>query len=521
MLTSENNFLTPKIVDCIFLRRKFKEFPRTEKIVLCHGVFDVVHPGHIRHLLYAKSLGDVLVVSITADKYVNKGENRPHIPEQLRAISLASMMIVDYVIINNSPTVLNILEDLEPDVFAKGFEYSSNSMPKPTQAELNVVRNYGGKMLFTPGDIVYSSTKILSLQKPSIKYELLSQLMDRFGITKANIFDTLAKLPSLSVLVVGDTIVDEIVNVNVIGGPTKTPNLSVRKLDSHFYLGGAAIVASHLAQIGANVQFCTLISDDFAGIFAKNKLRDQEIEVHLVTDSGRPTTTKSVISCDSQRLIKIDSVDNRPIEDSQVSKISKVIEEFTGDLVIFSDFRHGIFNAQTIGLFTSKVKKNIFKVADSQLASRWGNITDFKEMDLVTPNEKEARFSIGDQDSSLGSLIGRLALECRARNVILKLGSRGTLNMFVEEGVPLHDAQSYSIESFVDNLIDPVGAGDALLAYAALTLVQSNSLPMASIIGSVAAACACEQEGNQPISREKVVTKFHEIFHSMSYETLS
>lgn len=521
MLDKEQEFISHKIVDEAFLLDKFNKFPRDEKIVLCHGVFDVVHPGHLRHLLYAKTLGKKLIVSITADKFVNKGEHRPHVPEQLRAFSLASMLIVDFVIINNSPTVLGLLEKLKPDIFAKGFEYTSNSLPKPTQDELSIVKAYGGEMLFTPGDIVFSSSKFLNFQKPDLKYELLSQLMNQFDISKNDIMRSLNESNSISVLVVGDTIVDEIVDVSLIGGPTKTPNLSVRKLDANFYIGGAAIVASHLSQYGASVEFCSLISDDTPGIFAKKVLHELDIDLKLIHDSNRPTTTKSSISCDGQRLLKVDSVDNRAIDPSQTLEIAKVIENFKGDLIIFCDFRHGIFNSQTIELFTSKINKNILKVADSQVASRWGNITDFIDMDLITPNEKEARFSLGDQDSSIGSLIGKLAQECRTANIILKLGSKGVIGLSVGKDVEISNGDSFTLDSFVTKLIDPVGAGDALLAYAAITFFKSKSLPLATIIGSVAAACACEEEGNKPIDREKVINKFNQIFKFMDYETIS
>jgi cytidyltransferase-like protein len=106
-----------------------------EKLILCHGVFDVVHPGHVRHLAYAKTLANYLIVSITADRYIEKGNYRPHIPERLRALNLAAFEMVDFVIIDDHQTPLNLLTELKPDFFAKGFEYTSSGLPPATLDE--------------------------------------------------------------------------------------------------------------------------------------------------------------------------------------------------------------------------------------------------------------------------------------------------------------------------------------------------------------------------------------------------
>src|SRR3984885_9515058 len=125
--------------------------PRQKRVIMCHGVFDVVHPGHVRHLLYAKSKADVLVASITADHRITKGEHRPHVPQDLRAVNLAAFEVVDYVLVDpNTKPITNILI-LQPDFFAKGFEYTSTGMPPKTAEEADAVRSYGGEIIFTPG----------------------------------------------------------------------------------------------------------------------------------------------------------------------------------------------------------------------------------------------------------------------------------------------------------------------------------------------------------------------------------
>src|SRR5687768_1802921 len=124
--------------------------PRSAKVIMCHGVFDVVHPGHVRHLLFAKSKGDVLIASLTADKFIDKGKYRPHVPQDLRAINLAAFEMVDYVVIDDCATPLKNLGIIQPDYYAKGYEYTSNGKLHPrTREELAVVKSYGGEVLFS------------------------------------------------------------------------------------------------------------------------------------------------------------------------------------------------------------------------------------------------------------------------------------------------------------------------------------------------------------------------------------
>ena len=176
-----------KIILLENLKKIIGKKTRKKKVILCHGNFDVVHPGHVRHLIYAKSKADLLVVSITADKHIQKGIYRPFVPENLRALNLAAFEMVDYVIIDDNQTSIRILKNLNPDFFAKGFEYSSGELPPATQEEAKIVEKYGGEMIFTPGDIVYSSTKLLKLSEPKIDNYKILDLMQRNKVSFNNL----------------------------------------------------------------------------------------------------------------------------------------------------------------------------------------------------------------------------------------------------------------------------------------------------------------------------------------------
>ena len=483
--------------------------PRQKKVIMCHGVFDVVHPGHVRHLLYAKTKGDVLVASLTADEHIMKANFRPYVPEDLRAINLAALEVVDYVIIDRDPTPLQNLGIIQPDYFAKGYEYTSGVVNPKTEEEMQVLESYGGEVIFTPGDIVYSSSALIELAPPKIATEKLMTLMDAEGIGFGDLYSALDKFKGVRIHVVGDTIIDSYTYCNMIGGMTKTPTMSVlfqKKID---YTGGAAIVAKHLKAAGAEVTFSTVLGNDAFKDLVLDDLGKAGVDVQPIIDETRPTTNKNAIVAEGYRLLKVDTLDNRSISDKNVARLKKQIAASKADAVVFSDFRHGIFNRHTIPELTSAIAAGVFRVADSQVASRWGNILEFEGFDLITPNEREARFALGDQDSVVRPLALELHGRSKCKTLILKLGERGVLTY--RSNAPGDYRAFFAIDSFVEQMVDAVGAGDALLAYSTLAMIATRNEVIASILGTMAAGVECEHDGNWPVLPEVVRKKIHRV----------
>jgi len=490
--------------------------PRKRKVIMCHGVFDVVHPGHLRHLLYAKSKADVLVASLTADQHIAKGRYRPHVPQDLRAINLAAFEIVDYVLIDPEPTPLKNLSLIKPDIFAKGYEYQASGLPLKTQAELELIRSYGGEIIFTPGDYVFSSSQLIEAAPPSLRIEKLVTVMEAADLTFDKLRHTLDTLGGRPVHVVGDTIVDTFTYTSMIGGQTKTPTISVLFDHKTDYVGGAGVVAEHLKAAGAEVIFSTVLGEDALKDFVLDSLAKSGVECRPVIDKTRPTTNKNAIISGGYRLLKVDTLDNRSISDEIVLTLAKSVATVKAEALVFSDFRHGMFNRRTIPTLTDAIPQEIYKVADSQVASRWGNITEFRGFDLITPNEREARFALGDQDSGIRPLAADLYDAARCKTLILKLGDKGVLTCRHNDHQSLDSF--FVIDSFVDRLVDGVGAGDALLAYATLSMLASKCELTATIIGSMAAACECEKDGNIPINIEDVHHKLDAVEREAKFD---
>ena len=501
----EKSKLKTKVKTLEELAKLIGSRPREKKVIMCHGTFDVVHPGHIRHLLYAKSKGDILVASLTCDDHIHKANFRPFVPEELRAINLAALEMVDYVIMDRNPTPLDNLTFLQPDYFAKGYEYVENGMHSKTQDELKVLDGYGGELIFTPGDIVYSSSALIESAPPNISVEKLLALMEAENLTFDDLRGVLDGFGGLRVHVVGDTIVDTYTVCSMIGGQTKTPTISVRFEEQTDFCGAGAVVAKHLRVAGAEVTFSTVMGDDAYKSFVLSDLKKHGVDCQAIIDNTRPTTNKNAIVAENYRLLKIDRLDNRSISEKILTQLQSQISSNRTDAVIFSDFRHGIFNSQTIPHLIESIPKGVFRVADSQVATRWGNILEFQGFDLLTPNEREARFALGDQDSVVRPLAYKLYVRANCRTLILKLGSRGILTYRNRNE---HDPRMFiAIDSFVDDLVDAVGSGDAMLAYATLVMMSTGNEVIASIVGSFAAAVECEKDGNVPVEPQDVLGK--------------
>jgi rfaE bifunctional protein kinase chain/domain/rfaE bifunctional protein nucleotidyltransferase chain/domain len=495
------------------VRKIVGPYPRELRVGMCHGCFDIVHPGHVRHLMYAKSKCDILIASVTADQHIDKGEGRPYVPQDLRAMNLASFEMIDYVVIDQNPTPIENIKKLQPDFFFKGFEYVQGTMSEKTLKEKETLESYGGKFVFSPGDIVYSSTVILNHHRPNLGKEKLYSLMESEEVTFSDLYKVLDQLSGIKVHVIGDTIVDKYNYGSTLGSSKKTPTLSILYEQDKVFVGGAGVVAKHLQSLGANVTFTTVVGQDDLADYVRKDLKKSHIKLNAITDPDRPTVLKERFIANGYKLLQMDKLNNTPLNDELVGKIGNLIANTQADIVVFSDFRHGLFHRGSIERLLEKIPKGVMKVADSQVSSRWGNILEFRGFDLITPNEHEARFSLGDQDSVVQSLAQRVIEESKAKNLILKLGEKGVL-AYCNNGKGHRNF--FHVDSVVDKVVDPIGAGDALLAAASMALFRSDNIILSTILGTFAAAVACEKSGNYPVGQEEIRSKIDQMQHNMS-----
>ncbi len=482
--------------------------PRERKVIMCHGTFDIVHPGHLRHLTYAKEKADILVASVTADIHVSKGIHRPYVPQELRAANLAALEMVDYVVIDHNATPIENILAIQPDFFAKGFEYQATTIPARTREEMAALDTYGGQMVFTPGDVVYSSSALLEHHAPQLGIDKLLAVMGSEKLGFGDIRAALSDVNQIRVHVIGDLIVDRYAYCSLLGQSSKYPSFSVRVDETNTYVGGAGIVAKHLKSLGADVRLTTVVGDDELKAFALTDLETAGVCIEPIVDPGRPTTLKERFIADGHRMLQVDRLDNQILSDKLRREVAGSIASHNCDVVVFSDFRHGMFHPATMPDLLDEIPQGALRAADSQVSNRWGNILDFKGFDLITPNEREARFALGEQDLGVRPLAQRLYQLAQARYLILKLGPRGILTYRSDGWEP---REFFVLDSFAEDVVDTIGAGDALLAMSILTLASTRNIVTASILGNIAAAVACERTGNVPVTTMDIEGKLQAV----------
>ena len=209
-----------------------------------------------------------------------------------------------------------------------------------------------------------------------------------------------------------------------------------------------------LKNLSKYVQLTTLIGNDKKGKFAKKELIKKRVNLNSINEYLRPTTNKNSYMVDNHKLLKVDEVVNSTILDKTIDFIAEKINKERNKLIVFSDFRHGFFNKFTAKKFVDSIDKSCFKVADSQVASRWGNILDFKGFDLISCTEKEARYSLFEQDLPIRTLADELLKKSKTKNLILKLGYKGLISLNKKR-------KDYIVlDPFVTKLVDSNGAGE-------------------------------------------------------------
>jgi rfaE bifunctional protein kinase chain/domain/rfaE bifunctional protein nucleotidyltransferase chain/domain len=507
---------TPKLLafDALLARRGQAQ-AKGQTVVHCHGCFDIVHPGHIHHLQFARSLGDVLLVSVSADSQVNKGASRPLIPDELRTASLAALECVDWVYLNPDPTATQLLDQLRPDIYVKGQEYEQSQDPR-FLAERDAVTRHGGRVVFSSGDIVYSSTALIGAglsaagtTAPMFDDEKLTRLCRRHNITATSLSSRLHSVRGMPIVVVGDYILDRYHFCDATGIAGESPMMSLRELETRAFDGGAAVVALHLAGLGAKPTLVTAMAHDDDARDAAWRLRQAGVTVRALP-RPRATVQKHRYLVDTNKLIKIDQGSAVPLDSTAEAAVAEQIAAATENAAacIFTDFGYGLITAGLLQRIMPDLRKRVGTLT-ADVSGMQTNLLMFRDVDLLCPTERELRQTLHDFSSGLGNVVARLLQTTGAHQAIVTLGKQGLIGCDWPAATPAesdHRLRSEYVPALCKTAIDPMGCGDALLAAASAALAAGASLPEAALLGSLAAAQELNQLGNVPLNIDDLHT---------------
>lgn len=472
-----------------------------QKVVHCHGVFDLLHIGHIKHLEAAKKLGDVLVVTITPDRFVNKGPSRPVFTEQLRAEAVAALGCVDFIAINQWPTAVETIRLLRPDIYAKGVEYrdAGKDITGKIVGEEAAVREAGGRLAFTE-DITFSSSHLINRYSSAYPPEVRDYLAGFCGRHQAaEVLGYIEKAKTLKVLAVGEAILDEYQYCTAIGKSSKEPTLVVKSLSSEKFAGGILAVVNHLAEICGTASVLT-------GLGALNP-QEEFVRAHL-SDRVKPTFAyrKDAPTIVKRRLIEnyffmklmevyeindvdLDEADNRAFCDLLEAQVP------AHDAVVVVDYGHGLLSREAIRILCEKSK---FLAVNAQAnAGNLGyhTISMYPRADFATMTESEIRLEARDRRGDLRSMVKSVSDHIHCGRIAVTMGRFGCLCYGKEEGF-------IEVPAFASKVVDRIGAGDAFLSVAALCAAQGAPLEVAGFVGNAAGAQAVATVGNrEPVGR--------------------
>ena len=476
---------------------QIKELSKSRnRIVFVSGNFNIVHPGHLRLLRYAEECGDFLVVGVYP-----KETPGAILPEELRLEGVKSISIVDFTfLLHDSPE--DIILALKPAIVVKGKEHENQINP-----EQSAVNTYGGKLLFSSGDITFSSLDLLQKEFREYNPSTIIKAPDfikRHGLSLAGLREVLSNMKNLKVIVVGDLIIDEYITCDPLGMSQEDPTIVVTPVATEKFVGGSAIVAAHAAGLGANVHYFSVTGRDENADYVTKRLNDYSVNTHLFVDENRPTSLKQRFRANGKTLLRVSHLRQNDIDKSIAEKIlQSIIEIIEGThLLIFSDFNYGClpqFFVEEIKDIC--IKQNIMMVADSQSSSQTGDVSRFKYASLLTPTEREARIAVRDFNSGLVVLAESLCRLSYSKNLIITLGS---------EGILVYAGQSK--EEFITDRLpalntaprDVSGAGDSLIVCCSLAMATGADIWQSAYLGSLGAACQVGRIGNIPLTPKDI-----------------
>lgn len=480
-----------------------------KKVVQCHGAFDLMHYGHIRHLQRARQEGDMLAVTITADAHINKGPGRPVFNEQLRAENLAALACVDYVAIIQAPTAIEALHSIQPNIYAKGSDYRTHTddITGNIAREKAAVEAHGGKLFYTD-ELTFSSSTLLNEHFgvfPTETKEYLKAVRRQWPDKAMR--EMLQSLAGKRVLVVGDAIVDEYHYTAPLGQAGKGNILAVRYESEERFAGGAMAVANHIAGFCDNVTLVTGLGEiKPEEEFIRSKMLPNVTPLFFYI-KGAPTVTKRrFVDHDLAKFFEVYFYKEDPVLGKVEQDVCNWLNQNIGkfDVVIVPDFGNGFISA---GMIDAMCKGARYLAVNTQINS--GNrgfhvIHRYARADFVSLNEPEVRLAAHNRHDPIESVARQVCDRVKAKCFAVTRGTKGVVMLDRQRDVV------HTVPALSTKVVDRIGAGDAFLSLAGLCLGSGLPSEVAAFVGSAAAALdvqiVCNREPVSSINLNKYLT---------------
>jgi len=483
-----------------------KQKAKGKKVVLCHGVFDLLHLGHINHFQEAKKYGDILVVTVTSDQYVNKGPNRPAFAAQDRLRALASLNSIDYVALSISPTAVLAIEKIKPNIYCKGPDYSANKndITGEIKNEIYSLKKTGGRIIYTKGR-TFSSSHLINkfIRKDSkTKKEIISKIKNKYSFNQ--IKQLIEKFKKIKVLVIGEVIIDQYFFCEAMGKSGKEPVLALKYIKEEQYLGGSGAICRHLSQFCDKISLLSMVGEKDEYIKDIKKSLPKNVKFQYIKKKNSPTIVKKrfLDNITFNKVLGVHTINDDLLTKFDEKKFTKLLKKLLPkhDLVITSDYGHGLISNANAKLISKKSKYLALNAQINSANIGYHSMRNYKNINCVIINENEIRHELRDKNSNIKILMKKLSKEQKIKNLVVTRGTRGAL---------LYDKSKNKFnncEAYANNAVDKIGAGDAMLSIIALFFKSGIKKELSLLGGSLAAAQSADTMGNkEPVNKTKII----------------
>ena len=489
-----------------------KQIKLKKKIVLCHGVFDVIHSGHLKYFEQAKKYGDILVVSVTADKYVNKGPNRPVNNLKSRIEILKNLKVVDFVLESNFATAQKIIEKIKPDIYCKGPDYKNKiSGDIRLQNEVKALNKVKGKFI-TVTHQALSSSKIIKKANLDINNDKISKYIKslRKKYSADFLYKQVSKLYLSKTLVLGEMIVDKYVFAEAIGKSGKDSMLVFKEKNDKQYIGGTGYISNLCSTFVKNIDYIFHIgSIDNKISFIKKNL-SKKINYKYFKKNNSPTIQK-LRYVDYYKNTKImgfyninDDQINSQEEKKYLVEINKKIKK--NKIIIVTDYAHGEFTNKIRKFIQKSYYKVFLNTQINSFNSTYHTMRNYKKVNTLCINESELRHEMRDSKSSIQSLANNLKKQLKFKNLIVTQGKFGA-TLFNNKN------KTYYVPAFESNPIDSIGSGDTFFSIISLCLGSNLNEEISLLFASLAASYSVKNIGSKDyFTKDNLINDIKHLF---------
>ncbi len=484
---------------------------RNKKIVLCHGDYDFIHLGHIKHFKAAKKFGDYLIVSITSDNKMQKGINRPIYKAEERVEFLSLLSIIDYLYVDQNISATEVISKIKPNYYVKGIDYldHNNDITGNILNEKKIVEKYGGKLAFTNEQSFSASSLINRFNLDNRLITLIEKMKKKYDYFKVK--KIIESISDKKILIIGDTIIDQYVYVKGLGKPSKE-NIVASLYDyKELFLGGVFASVGNISSFCNNVDFLTIIGnskEDYKFI-EQNIPKKVKKKIFL---KNKFTTTKKIRYIEKNhskltKLYEIYEMKDDPLSKNNEKKIFNYLQHNLSkyDFVMVNDYGHGLLTKKIINIICKKSK---FLAVNAQInaGNRGFNlITKYKGASYYCVDIDEARFALQDKYLKTNEIPSSILKMTKGKNITITMGHKGSVSHLTKN-------KTFYMPSFTNVVVDTMSAGDAYFALSSMLIYLSKSVELSAFVGNLGGAITVGVPGCVPIEKSKFFETLNVLF---------